>query len=146
MNPILFLDIDGVLNNGTTREFNRMSQENIEPLNEIIERTSADIVISSSWRILSSMEYIRGHMMSAGFKYPDNVIDMTDFLRIDEGGSIRGQEIKKWLDDHNIQSHYAILDDDETGMELVEDRLVETNFMTGLTNDHVYMVVYLLSG
>jgi hypothetical protein len=61
----------------------------------------------------------------------NRVIGYTDILHL-----TRGEEIKKYLIDHSIQTNYIILDDDNDFGEL-ENNLIETKFETGLTRDNV---------
>ena len=57
MNKIIFADVDGVLNTWTSQrrlecchEFSFVDTRKVLRLREIVERTGAQIVLSSSWR------------------------------------------------------------------------------------------------
>jgi hypothetical protein len=51
---VIFLDVDGVLNGHESQW--RVIPECVRLLNEIVERTGAKLVLSSSWRLLSDWE------------------------------------------------------------------------------------------
>ena len=44
---VIFLDIDGVLNTNSDRE---ISNDKLKLLSELVSKTGADVVLSSSWR------------------------------------------------------------------------------------------------
>lgn len=68
MNPLIFLDIDGVLND---KSFNHLAQSNtidrdkIRNINLLLEYTNAQVVISSAWRYMVH----EGAMTLDGFAY-----------------------------------------------------------------------------
>ena len=122
---VIFLDIDGVLN--SWESFYKITTEKLQLLNDLIEQTDAKIVISSSWRVGSKdvKDFLDKNFSKRTFRldnfkdatnqecisnifYNDNIIDLTDTF-----GPSRGDEIKRWLDNHSddIES-YVILDDD----------------------------------
>lgn len=139
---ILFLDIDGVLNNTATFIHNRQMQkkyvgyshrhfDEIDPkllalVRHICEETGAKIVISSSWRILHTMGQIIEVFEAQGWKNPP-VIDMTG--RSDNG--FRGQEVYNWIEGCESLTGYAILDDD--GDFFPNQPLFRTDTRIGLT-------------
>ena len=111
MHKIIFLDIDGVLNNtalGTKDKeiwklFNdidtdggRLSSINIKNLNDITDQTGADIVISSTWRILHEFHDLVTILKDAGVT--GNIIDYTPGLG--GRGIRRGNEIQCYIEDH----------------------------------------------
>ncbi len=132
MMKYLFLDIDGVLNheewyrNRITMykdKFTYWWQECFDPecikrLNNILEKTGARLVVSSSWRFDEDLK-----------KYFNTVGITTDFLitpsltKEDENGVLtwpdRGDEIAEFLKSHPC-THYVILDDD---FDFNEDQL-----------------------
>lgn len=128
MIKIIFLDIDGVLNNSLEVDPHKDSYLNgeyqglysprcIKHLNDIIKQTGAKIVVSSTWRlgrtikelqkILDDMGVVGGEVVGATPSYYDSHI-------------LRGNEILKWTQEnkellgceyYNFTS-YVILDDD----------------------------------
>jgi len=110
---IIFLDIDGVLNvYCPTRDSYgcHFHIEFINNLKRLIDETGAEIVISSTWR-LSGFKILL-EMWDAR-KLPGQVIGITDILHYtqDDMSGIRGDEVRRWLDENPTQS-YVIIDDD----------------------------------
>lgn len=134
---VLFLDIDGVLNNmewamemSETQGVDIFAKNMFNPdalmlLKEIIDRTNARIVISSSWRkIPSLMNAIHNQLNSIGL----SVYDVTPYT-----GGTRGDDIAQWLMNHISEvTNYAILDDD-SDMGAFIHHLSQTTFQKGLT-------------
>lgn len=135
---IIFLDIDGVLNNSgamgklqdTHKTWWVMDSQNVEQLNLLVEQSGAHIVISSSWRheFHDKLDELRGILNSFGFRFSDRIIDSTPrhinderIIKLATNGiglklsmSIpRAWEIFEWLE-HNkkIVDSFVILDDD----------------------------------
>ena len=54
--PILFLDIDGVLNETATAKQIALDEEKVALLGSVIDRSGADIVLTTYWRYFE--EYI----------------------------------------------------------------------------------------
>jgi hypothetical protein len=145
---IIFLDIDGVLNSGRFMHSNidafneAYGVKHLDPmaiarLNKIIEATDAEVVISSTWRILSSVADMRGYLKAAGFT--GVVRGATPRL-----GTRRGIEIQQWLDDHALIDSMVILDDD-SDMGHLMPFLVKTDWNKGLQDEHIQLVVDMLN-
>ena len=120
---ILFLDFDGVLNN--EQEFRRWQKggkpadlqawdcidpKNVDQLNFIVEQTDCRIVVSSTWRTVHTLEWLKNHLERFGFKFKDNIIGITP------GNDIipRGKEIQQWLETEGKKlgvTRHAIVDD-----------------------------------
>ena len=103
---VLFLDIDGVVNNKRTKE-NFKSFTAIDPamaalVQRIVQNTGCEIVLSSSWRLFQNS---RDELERKICKFAD----ITPILH-----APRGYEIKVWLTLHPEIEHYAILDDAES--------------------------------
>lgn len=135
---IIFLDIDGVvipvtyLLSGNINAAPRC----VENLNRLVERTGADIVVSSTWRELG-LEKVTAYLREWGVI--GNIIDITPFLE----GRPRGHEIKAWLDGQQHVSAFVILDDNYDMAEL-SDYLVLTDYETGLTRADAETAVSIL--
>lgn len=137
---VLFLDVDGVLNNYHMRNFGEaFSQPSCDALNTILERVpDLKIVISSAWRIWGR-EYMQKILVKNGVSLSQGkVIDITG-----QEQGIRGYQIQCWLDRNPGVTKFAILDD-ETDMGPLLDRLVKTNGYVGLTSAEADKVVDLL--
>lgn len=145
---IIFLDVDGVLNStkwlieqyelqkGTAQTFMYRSEKEFDPIavklmSNFVEDIGADVVISSSWRILHSLEEINAYLTQNGWtaKLPFDVTPRTS-------KGFRGDEINVWLLEHfdNITS-YVIFDDD--GDFHPAQNLVRTNVEYGLQPEDI---------
>lgn len=119
---ILFLDHDGVLcleqNWGTRQkngeDFDDFDKGAIQVLNEILNDTNADIVVSSDWRhhlSLASMSdlYFKRGIIWTPIGYTINVKDEKGLLYLETN---RVKEIQLWLDCHNMQgAKWCAVDD-----------------------------------
>jgi hypothetical protein len=122
--PLIFLDMDGVLNDKTQLEsgFYGSKPECVAQFNRILRTTSAEIVLSSAWRYM-----IPEAMTLQGFTYlllthgvacrtkvelpafPDDLLIGTTCR--DEDLSPRGQQIRHWLNECGGRRPYVVLDD-----------------------------------
>jgi len=132
--PVIFLDIDGVLNNPGCYAIASGSRtppdsKCVEALNYLTDATQANIVMSSSWRIGRAVIELRE--LLSGWGVTGTVIDRTPNL-----GSARGLEIAEWLLKHEgtvlYPSAFVVLDDDSDA-EPFPDHLIQTNGSIGLT-------------
>lgn len=175
MDRIIFLDFDGVLNCTASfimhnrRGKEQMSNHRLCPIccsnfRYLIDKVpDAQIVISSTWRLLHPLDMLKGILMShnainAG-EMNKRIIDITP----DSFGKSRGREIEAWLQnkypDFNIMEddgkdclptflkpdnlRVAILDD-TADMGDMSPFLVKTEFDTGLTIPNVHKAADLL--
>jgi hypothetical protein len=137
---IIFLDFDGVVNAFNEPEsLRKLSEACVEMLNLLVEKTDADIVITSTWRILHSMADLRQILINAGFKFPYKVIGKTP------RGGRRGTEIEEWLKAFPKEIELFVILDDDSDMEPFMDRLIRTNSDTGLTIDDVERAIFLFT-
>jgi hypothetical protein len=155
-NPILFLDIDGVLNSQLLYE-RRKSQPtefpiidldptNIKLLNKLIEETYAKVVISSSWRLGKSVEQLQSHLETAGFV--GEIIGKTKDMRYGEDSDsiLRGNEILCWMKDHPAEcgvpyydyTRYVIFDDDSDMLYWQKDNFIKVDPYCGLTPNNIF--------
>ena len=165
MGKVLFLDIDGVLNTGwwytqmdrTTPKDKygyAFDPRSVANLKKIVDETGADIVISSSWKSFGLSE-LEDMWQDRGL--PGKLIGITSnsvsdemLLNADldhmEIFSIRGMEIKEWLDKHGKKvSHYVIIDDMDSFLSSQQSHFVQTDPEVGITNEDVKKVVHLLN-
>jgi len=103
---IIFLDMDGVVNNPREGRGRTLSAKAVELLNKLTEISGANIVISSSWRFTAPLIVIIDKLKEYGFRYPERVIGCTALLE----NRCRGDEIKLWLKQVPVES-FVILDD-----------------------------------
>ncbi len=147
MQKIVFLDVDGVLNNETwaiemydqgTRVYrdNILFEPSLEQLRRIIKTTGALIVVSSSWR-QNPTAY--DHLKEWLKKYDMEVYDKTPYV-----GGDRGDDITAWFHRNPGEWNYAILDD-ENDMGEHKEHLVQTSFDTGLTEKEADCCIEMLN-
>ncbi len=140
---VVFLDVDGVLNNYTTRQVLPAGGIGIDPvnvtnLNELIDRVNVDIVLSSTWRLSYSLSSFNRLLERMGFK--GQVWERTIEIM---AAYNRGEEIQEWLDRHPEVTQFVILDDDNDMAHLI-DHLVQTDAKVGLTMEDVEKALLLL--
>lgn len=133
---VLFLDVDGVLNNEKT--FKKGERYPLDPycidlIWKIRKETGCEIVLSSTWR--HSTEALKEVEKHIGF-----IRDITGRC----SNRIRGCEINAWLQDNlpwderkdGGSFRYAILDDDSDMLLWQKDHFFQTNgYKDGLTEE-----------
>jgi histidinol phosphatase-like enzyme len=156
MAKYLFLDIDGVLNSESWYKWRyahkglkwinkvypicEFDPKAIKLLNNIIYRTGAKIVISSSWRIGRTVKELSLLLQRAGLKY--SVYSKTKY----HFKGPRGREIAWWLDENNAKTaNYVILDDDTDILPDQAAHFVHTNWISGLTYKEQKQVISILN-
>ncbi len=133
---VIFLDIDGVLNNQEVSirkkdEGCRVWDEKcVNRLNRITDETGAKIVISSTWRRSKDFYSIIVNEMGITGEIIGKTIDylLTPNTK-------RGDEIEEWLSRHPEITIFVILDDNDDMAHLI-DHLIQTDFEIGLTDEH----------
>lgn len=169
MMKIIFLDIDGVLVTRKGMEYNMRLREQghdleymiheifdeqaVSNLMHVIDCTGARIVISSTWRLLYSLDELKEHFAAHGIP-AEYIIDITPNLDTKQQSGIwlskeRGHEIQRWLDIQGFKSNFwvksfVILDDDADMAHLLP-RLVSLEFETGLTEQCAEETIKLLN-
>lgn len=141
MNPIIFLDFDGVIVVGT--DWRKASPVHIQRLNRIIEATGAEIVVSSSWRYGHDCEALLkewgcvgkviGCTPKGGHELPSGIFK----------GETRGSEIQGWLELHPTETFIII--DDDPDMGALRPRCIFTDFRDGLQDLHVQLAIRALT-
>ena len=156
---IIFLDIDGVLNNedsdivylqeGSVCVGGFFCPELVVRLNTIIQETRASIVLSSTWRLGLDLESAQKLMVELGVI--GRVVGITDHIW--DNHVFRGNEIYKWIRDNEDLvgkyydfSDYLILDDDSDMLYWQRNNFVQTNGLKGLTDSNVMESIAILNG
>lgn len=154
--PVVFLDIDGVLNHamlyaqlqgrhGSTEPVDWIDPACVARLDALCERTGAVIVLSSSWRRIFGVEHTFDVLRAAGLATV--VIDGTPMHGATEPGenvvNERWGEIRAWLDEHDTHASWVILDDAELA-DAPAERFVRTSIAVGLTDADVERAVAIL--
>lgn len=133
---LCFLDFDGVLNSDRYFAANPRvtGNENLDPaaiglLCDFLERTNCLVVVSSTWRIGSSVEELREILAERGFRDRGRVIGKTTGRTMN-----RGRQIDEYLKKLAVPSElsFVILDDDGD-MEPHMANFVMTDSRVGLT-------------
>lgn len=146
MMKVIFLDVDGVLNNrySMSKKFDtiyKVHKPCVARLNRLCVRTGAVCVLSSTWRLYWPIVAFQQFLEKNGFT--GLVVDRTDDLQ----GCMRGIEIGKYIAqcrvrDFPIES-FVILDDDNDMGEL-DTYLVQTKTEIGLDQDCVERAIEIL--
>lgn len=149
---IIFLDIDGVLNTIDTFKMRkdiyikygliipRIDLYRLEFLKEIVDKTDAKIVISSTWR---KSEFDMKELNEVFSLFDLEVYDVTF---IDISGK-KGIEISDWLNRNEVDS-FVIIDDETSDMLWLEKYVVKTRLngnQTGLLKEHIPYTINILN-
>ena len=128
---VLFLDHDGVIclssewgsrfknKEGLDSAFDRFNDKAIKVLNEIIEETDCEIVISSDWRFHAPLEQMQELYRIRGIKKSPIAYTRSDLdwkLAKDVAPNLelevtRSLEILSWLEDNPQVTHWVAVDD-----------------------------------
>lgn len=158
---VIFLDVDGVLNSVRSaialhRPHDVTRADCIDPIavalvNRVIERSGANLVISSSHRKHIPDPLGNGRCLVAMQKYFDNfgiVGKVIGYTPCSKDGH-RGTEIKQWLDnerDHSgLITEYVIIDDD---CDMLEEQLpyfVKTDNYFGFSYKNYVDALHILN-
>lgn len=140
----IFLDVDGVL--ATTRKIQEYASKHKKPcyardqldhnciriLKEIVDKLGdCDIVVSSTWRKLDSdMEVLTEELGKYDLKIAGTTKKFAD--------GNRGSEIVQYIKDNNIDPvSIVIIDDSIADLMSLRDKLVRTNWYSGLVPSDV---------
>jgi len=167
---VIFLDIDGVLNNQETLLRNdELDNILLLRLKTLVDKTGAKIVLSSSWRtcfnplrilmdrfneiglFISSLtpngvsvDWIekQGYIPTARYFFTKNNIDGNrHYITTD-----RGAEIFKWLSTHQDIESYVILDDEAFDiLNYFPNNFIKTNSLIGLTEENIQQAEKILT-
>lgn len=145
---VIFLDIDGVLNNRKSMNaaFNHavfptgnnmchtVDPDCVARLKKLVSNTGASIVVSSTWRLFMDEVY-------RAFKWCkwDDVPIIGKTAKF----GARGAEIDAWLEHNPEVTQYVILDDDSFDIHQ-KTHFVKTMHEFGLTDDDCKNAQYIL--
>lgn len=146
---LIFLDFDGVLNSYQSTMYwdrHKLPEERLihklcpiatSNLQFLLDKCpDLDIVISSTWRKIHELEWIKDHLWKSGVD-GSRVRGRTPVM----GSRMRGQEIdlfiKEWHEDGYDRIQDFIIIDDNADMAPHMDKLVQTNPNLGLSWDDV---------
>lgn len=154
---VIFLDVDGVLNNKLFFKkrriilkenkgiyIPRLDDKNFIALKTLVERTNAKIILSSYWRyyfdknLMPNNNGLHNHGQDLTLKLRKHNLSLkdktsTDLTRFQKRGDI----IKEYLHTHEDIDNFVILDDDNIMKEFTDTNLVQTKPEYGLTMSDV---------
>lgn len=149
---VIFLDVDGVLNsrdwivNNRVRTENSVNPEKVKLLAEIVQKTNAEVVLSSTWRYIPERPmfmYLTDMLGQSGIK----IHSFTPKLDGD-----RPKEIMEWIYKRQEEIRFVSIEDDFSEDDYrkygIEDCLVKTSFYGeygGLQKEHVEKAIRLLN-
>lgn len=154
--PVLFLDFDGVLNSeasfrleirkGTEHVYDTLSEIACSNLQQVLEKVpDLRIVVSSTWRLLHSMDELRTILRRYGVD-DTRVVDTTPGVL----SGHRGREISLWLLIHPEVEKFVIVDDDpeahtfDAAVERKECLSIKTDCTDGLLLSQAESIIQFL--
>jgi len=164
---ILFLDIDGVLNDEehykqfeewpdpNTETEKHLSEELCANLQKVLDRTGCKVVLSSDWRKHFDLEEMHKMLLDKGVDVPfiGQTLVLTNEMQAWRGNYVqRHLEIRRWLNDHKEEfnvTQFAIVDDDPAAN--IPNHYVQTfegnkfEPVGGLREEHIEKLVEILT-
>lgn len=163
---IIFLDIDGVLNSSDygESEFYLIStaglsdaeimltfhHHHLDPLaikilNDLVKRSGAEVVLSSTWRGRYTPEEMTKMLKDRGAEFEIKSATPKLFGKISQRIP-RGKEIAHYLKTLEKQPEYFVILDDHDDMLHLKPFLVQTDMQHGLTQNDVEKALKILNG
>ena len=129
-----------------SNEFTFVDTRKVLRLRDIVERTGAKLVLSSTWRLgaMPDAFYLEREALrelAAEFRRVRCPLwfDVTPYLP----RAKRWQEINAWLMNHDTDD-FIILDDVGEELKPFDDKLVLTNMRDGLTKERAELAIKML--
>ena len=158
---ILFLDVDGVLNNVRTRTrtedgFYFVEDSKIALVKELVEQTGAELVLSSTWRVgwkeieegkigknnIDAFLLLKNKFLEYDLQSDLQFLSYTPFLET----NYRGDEIAAWITQWRGEEIEPLLIlDDYTDIKPYGRFFLRTSFMEGITKRHVKKGIQMLN-
>ena len=171
---IIFLDVDGELtySDYENEETANIDIEKVKLLKEICDKTDAKVVISSSWRgsdsytpriyyiltdiltsigieVLGDTPHIKAEFQGdVSQNIAETTLEDLPYLKI-KYGTGRAAEIKKWIDEHDVDNFVILDDEDFDWSDYGYDKhwIQPTWFGDGgLKREHVDIAIGILNG
>lgn len=155
MDPVIFLDIDGVLN--TVPPVRPIEPDKVQLLAQLVRATDASIVLHSGWRVWYDREMhpLRGEsvdlsnlLAAEGLAFSGMTPDLTteEIRRTRKFSLVKAQEILVWLEQHPEVRRWCVLDDLDLHNEEVAAHQVRPDASVGLTIEDMYAARCILQG
>lgn len=158
--PLLFLDIDGVLNRTATAPQINLEQDKVDRMRAVLVASGADVVLSTYWRAFDGyIAYTFARMGAQGERVvgrtPGNPHLIDSIAHDDAVKTTRIKEIASYMEERfgpegegegGGWPRFAIVDDKVVVPEghRWRDRFVKTDPDVGLTDEHVDRLVAAL--
>lgn len=163
---IIFLDIDGVFNSsdyGHSEEYlietagmsdaeimliahhTHLDRKAIAIFNELVKRSGAEVVLSSTWRGKYSPEEMTKMLKDRGAEFEIKEATPVLFGKINSRIP-RGKEIAHYLKMLEKQPEAFVILDDHDDMLHLKSNLIQTSMKTGITQDDVEKALKILNG
>jgi len=134
---IIFLDIDGVLNNhASLTDGVHLLWEKCLLIEDLCEHTGAKVVVSSVWRLGTDIKELKHILWRSGLS---QVIDKTPNSK----KGFRGDEVRMWMQDKVVE-RYVIIDDDSDFHEDQKPFHIHTDMRTGVSRKHIKDAIKIL--
>lgn len=169
VNKIIFMDIDGVLNN---HDYNPRSQSSTiqvapcERMSHVIETTGAKVVLISAWRYMIA----GGACTTKGFEYWLRTSGMTakiDIIGITESDEVctacghrnekylpacdscknqvlRAEQVLSWIAKNNFTGKYVVIDDGDFGFSERKMPFIQPAPQVGITDAEAAKAIEIL--
>lgn len=143
-NKLLFLDVDGVLNNHKIIQqqgMHGLGCKQLSLLKQIVAGSCCEIVLSSTWRLYEDLS----STLSTAFDL--HLIPRWIDITPDLGYCQRRDEILSWLVGHEQPAKIAVIDDDKDAMVINapqrfgERIFVQTDFNYGMQHEHAEAIL-----
>jgi hypothetical protein len=152
MRKLLFLDVDGVLNDMSVLHLSpQLGLSHLQNLKMIVAATQCEIVLSSTWRFFPESK------QELSIAFEEHAIplwiDQTPQIRSNDMSIVpRRDEIILWLKtNHSGPAKVMVIDDDDDAnitnhdMNDIQDGFAHTSMDDGLTADHALEVIQFFS-
>ena len=143
MKKYIFLDVDGVLNGNHSISKYQLFPNYLNNLKILVNETKAMIVLSSSWRnffhkendkLVANFPNKRGDLLLKELSKLN--LEIFDTTKLGYSSTVRGEEIKEWLDINAPKNYkYIILDDDNDMLDEQLNNFIQTKFNGLSIND-----------
>lgn len=164
MNPIIFLDIDGVLNSDHWNAFHAkeisggtlIDAEKVTLLGELVRRTNAKIILHSGWKcwfdgelnplrkeseILKAM--LEQETLSLAGVTPDHSTE--EIRKTRKFSMVKAEEILEWLARHRDVTRWIVIDDLDLNDAQIATHQIKTDPKVGLTMEDICKAEKMLS-